>query len=89
MSIGEFIDNCMKLVPRIITRFKGLGEFNGKQLKETTLDINNRYSVQYTVEDVEKELGIFEITHGNSKKNLADRKALMKSFKISRDDLDN
>lgn len=89
MTIGEFLDNCMKLTPRIKTRFKGLGELNGDELFKTTLDINNRISVQYTVEDAERELKVFELTHGNSKKDVEGRKELMKKFKINREDLDN
>ena len=89
MSIGEFLDNCMKLTPRILTRYKGLGELNGDQLHDTTLDINNRISVQYTIDDVERELKIFAMTHGSSKQNMADRKRMMKEYKIKREDLDN
>ena len=89
MTIGEFLDMCTKYTPKILTRFKGLGELNGKQLRQTTLDINNRISVQYTVEDVERELAIFDLTHGASKKNAADRKEMMKKYKIKREDLDN
>lgn len=89
MTIGEFLDNCMKLTPRIISRYKGLGELNGDQLRSTTLDINNRISVQYTVDDVERELAIFAMTHGGSKQNLIDRKRMMKHYKIKREDLDN
>ena len=66
-----------------------VGELNGEQLYDTTLDINNRVSIQYTVEDVERELAIFEMTHGNTKQNANDRKALMKKYKIKREDLDN
>lgn len=89
MSIGEFLDQCMKVFPKIKTRFKGLGELNGDQIFETALDINNRVSIQYTVEDVEKELGIFNLTHGSSKEDAEGRKSLMKSYKINREDLDN
>ena len=89
MTIGEFLDLCLKLTPRIKTRFKGLGELNGDQLFSTTLDINNRVSVQYTVDDVERELAIFELTHGNSKKDSDGRKEMMKKYKIKREDLDN
>lgn len=89
MTIGEFLDSCTKLLPKILIRFKGLGELDGKQLRETTLDINNRISIQFTVDDVERELAIFELTHGNSKKDAAGRKELMKKYKIRREDLDN
>ena len=89
MTIGEFLDNCLKLTPKIANRFKGLGELNGDQLYSTTLNINNRVSVQYTVEDVERELEIFELTHGTSKKSAEGRKKMMKEYKIKREDLDN
>lgn len=89
MSIGEFLDTSMKVMPHIRTRFKGLAELNGKQLRETTLDINHRVSVQYTIDDVERELKIFELTHGDSKKDMENRKKMMKKYKIRRDDLDN
>ena len=89
MSIGEFLDDCTKYTPKIITRYKGLGELNSDQLYATTLDINNRVSVQFTVEDFERELGIFETIHGSSKKDLEARKKLIKNYKIKRDELDN
>ena len=64
-------------------------ELIGKELRETTLDINNRISVQYTVEDVERELGIFRTIQGPSKKDLEERKKMMKKYRIRREDLDN
>ena len=89
MTISEFEDLCTKYVPAIQRRFKGLGELNGNQLSETALDINHRVSIQYTIEDVERELAIFELMHGQSTNNLNGRKALMKRYKIRKDDLDN
>lgn len=89
MTIGEFLDDAMKYSLKIKTRFKGLGELSGKQLRETTLDMNNRVSVQFTIEDVERELEIMNMIHGPSKKDLEKRKELMKNYKIKRDDLDN
>ena len=89
MSIGEFLEDAYKLMPRILTRYKGLGELNADELRKTALDINHRVSVRYTVDDVERELAIFAITHGVSKEDAVARKAMMKAFKIDRDDLDN
>ena len=48
-----------------------------------------RMSVQYTVEDVERELGIFRTIQGPSKKDLEERKKMMKKYRIRREDLDN
>lgn len=89
MTIGEFLDACCKLTPEIAHRFKGLAELNGYELHETTMDINNRSSIQYTVDDAKKELEIFQLTHGGSKENAQDRKELMKKYQIKREDLDN
>ena len=89
MTIGEFLDNCNKLMPDIVSRFKGLGEVNANQLKSTSMDINHRVSVQFTVDDVERELKIFNLTHGGTKDNMKDRKEMMKKYKIKHDDLDN
>ncbi len=89
MTIGEFLDDAMKYSLKIKTRFKGLGELDGKQLRSTTLDMNNRVSVQFTVEDFERELSIMNMIHGPGKQDLERRKQLMKKYQIKRDDLDN
>jgi DNA gyrase subunit B len=89
MSIAEFLDDAQKVLPLIDERFKGLGELNANELYETTLDLNNAISVQYTIDDVEKVLKTFELTHGASKKDAEGRKKLMKEYHINRDDLDN
>lgn len=89
ISIGEFLDSAMKYYPKINTRFKGLGEINGEHLYETALDINNRISIQYTMEDAERELAIFNKVHGPGKHDASLRKEMMSNYKIRRDDLDN
>jgi DNA gyrase subunit B len=86
MTIGDFLLLCQKFQPVIETRFKGLGELNPKQLKETTLDPNNRILIQLTIQDLEKELEKFRVLHGDSAE---ERRQLMEHFKISREDLDN
>ena len=89
MSIGEFLTNANKYKAKIITRYKGLGEANSKQLWDTTLNPNTRILIQLTMDDVQRDLEIFEKLHGTSKKNLEDRKDMIAKYKIRKEDLDN
>ena len=41
------------------------------------------------MEDVERELGIFRTIQGPSRKDLEERKKMMKNYRIRREDLDN
>jgi DNA gyrase subunit B len=47
-----------------ITRFKGLGEMDPEELRETTLDPNNRTLVQVTMDDVEAADDLFRVLMG-------------------------
>lgn len=89
VSIGEFLDMTNKFKPNIITRYKGLGEANSEQLWETTLNPDTRILIQLTMEDVERDLKIFQKLHGQTKEDLEERKKMMSAYKIARDDLDN
>jgi DNA gyrase/topoisomerase IV subunit B len=89
MSIIQFLDECTKITPKILHRFKGLSEIDHKDLAFTTMDINRRISVQYTIDDVEETLAKFNITHGTSSEDVENRKKMMKLYKIKREDLDN
>lgn len=89
MSIGEFLDNANKFRPRIITRYKGLGEMNSKQLWDTTLNPDTRILIQLTMDDVERDLEVFRKLHGQTKEDVENRKKMMSEYKIKRDDLDN
>lgn len=86
MTIGDFMAMAQKYQPEIVTRYKGLGELNPKQLKDTTLDPNNRILIKLTLEDLEKEIEKFRVLHGDSSE---ERKQLMAHFRINREDLDN
>lgn len=88
-TIGQFLDETRKYVPKIITRYKGLGEADADQLRETTLNPNTRILVRLTMDDVERDLKIFRKLFNQSKKDLDARKDMMREYKIKREDLDN
>ncbi|GAA5192119.1 DNA topoisomerase IV subunit B [Ferrimonas gelatinilytica] len=56
-----------------VTRFKGLGEMNPAQLRETTMDPNTRRLVQLTVDDAEATMALMDMLL--AKKRASDRKA--------------
>ena len=55
-----------------VTRFKGLGEMNPLQLRETTMDPNTRRLVQLTIDDIEETDALMDMLL--AKKRSPDRK---------------
>ena len=60
-----------------VTRFKGLGEMNPLQLRETTMDPNTRRLVQLTLDDFEGTREMMDMLL--AKKRAGDRKAWLES----------
>lgn len=60
-----------------VQRFKGLGEMNPLQLRETTMDPNTRRLVQLTSNDAERMMELMDMLL--SKKRAGDRKAWLES----------
>ncbi|MNH04309.1 DNA topoisomerase 4 subunit B [compost metagenome] len=60
-----------------VTRFKGLGEMNPPQLRETTMDPNTRRLVQLTLDDVEATRELMDKLL--AKKRAGDRKSWLET----------
>jgi len=89
MSIGQFSTKYRKYIPAINDRYKGLGEMSPEDLYNTTLDPNSRVLMQLTIDDLKRDLKVFDKLHGTSKKDKIARKKMMEEFRINPDDLDN
>ncbi|MBP8039744.1 MAG: DNA topoisomerase IV subunit B, partial [Aeromonadaceae bacterium] len=55
-----------------VTRFKGLGEMNPKQLRETTMDPNTRRLVQLTLDEGDDTMQLMDMLL--AKKRASDRR---------------
>lgn len=73
-SIYEMMSLFDKSAPVGIQRYKGLGEMNGEKLFDSTLNPNNRVLIQYTIEDVEKEIETIKYYEANKNLLLTDTK---------------
>lgn len=55
-SLYDVMSAFEKSSPSSIKRYKGLGEMDASQLAESTMDINNRTLIRYTLEDAKEEI---------------------------------
>lgn len=88
-TLSDFLASSTKYMPKIKDRFKGLGETNWKDIAKTIMDPAKRILVQLTLDDVDRDLAIIEMLHSNSVEARRERKKMMKSYIIKRDEIDN
>ena len=80
MSLYEVMNLIDKLLPNLM-RFKGLGEQNPSELRESTMSIQNRTLIQYTLESAKDEIEMIRIID-------SDKSALLRGIHITRQDLE-
>ena len=88
LSLLEILKILKKYQPNIEHRFKGLGENSADDIKETIMDPNTRSLIKVTIGDIENDMKVFQMLRGNGSIDVLNRKALMKSFDITKDMID-
>ena len=76
-AIIQRIESANKRVKIQVTRFKGLGEMNPPQLRETTMDPNTRRLVQLTLQEADGTSEILDMLL--ARKRAGDRRAWLES----------
>lgn len=89
MSIGQILSYSQRYIPIIYQRYKGLGELDDEELKDTTLNPHNRLLYRITMEDGEKALNLYNTLHGQTLKDRESRKKIYTQISIDPDLLDN
>ena len=88
-TILQFLDDTYHLTPKILNRFKGLGEANADQLWETMLSPENRIMVQLTTDSIERDMEIFRKLKSDKISYRRMRKDMVESYRIHYEDIDN
>ena len=68
LTFGALREEVLKLARRgvNVNRFKGLGEMNASQLRDTTMDASRRTLVRVTIEDAAQADRIFSMLMGDA-----------------------
>jgi len=82
MSLYEILRLFNNYKPKIITRFKGLGEMNSEDMERTMMKRDVRNSIRLTMDDIEESFYKISVMHSKKKEFSDKRKEFMKHFKF-------
>lgn len=80
MSLYGIMKLMDKLIPNIM-RFKGLGEQNPEELRQSTMSVQSRTLIQYTLESAKDEIEMIRIID-------SDKSAILRGINITRQDIE-
>ncbi len=88
LHLLDALKQLKKYQPDIEHRFKGLGENDPEDIKITIMDPNTRTLIKVNMGDYENDMNIFQILRGASAIDMAQRRAMLKTFEIKPEDID-
>ena len=88
MSLYQVMKEVGKYAPKIITRFKGLGEMPSADLERTIVNRKIRHSIRLTMKDIEDAYERMAVMHSKKKDYPTKRKIFMRNFEFGIMDID-
>lgn len=88
ISLFELVTRQSVIYPKILQRYKGLGEMSSRNLWDNVLDPTRRVSIKLTTDDFEREMKKFEVLYADKEENIKSRKKLIQSYRIDPMDID-
>ena len=80
ISLYELMSMANAMMPNL-KRYKGLGEQNPSELKESTMGVENRTLIQYTMDSAKEEIEMIRIID-------EDRGSLLRGITITKQDIE-
>lgn len=88
LSLYQILSIFSKYQPKIVKRFKGLGQMKSDDLKRTVMDRDIRHSIRLTMTDIKDTYNRLCIMHSKKPKYKGLRKKYMRDFKFDLIDID-
>ena len=92
LYISDIMKKCSRYEPRIVTRYKGIGELTAEELREVAMNPENRKLLRISISDIEDTDEVddmFETLFSQSTSANKRRKDMMNAYQISKYQLDN